>query len=448
MKNWKEFRRGVSFLHGATKKKRYLSEIRYHKCITKIKETKKVSKLLIIVSFLSISIAAQAQYHKILPKGVRTIINKNISSEISSTINQSGETSPIKYKVKADIEALESIDNADLQAVLGELRPFRDAYEQISLGTHQVDGKADVNVNVFALGWGLTDRLMAYVGLPIYDAKVRLRYKRVEGSSQAEVAAILQDTPNSGQAQTIGAVVEKLYDIDGGIIQSGITNTLGYNELGDWEGKGLGDIEFGLAYVLFQNDYHGLKLTLGGVAPTGYVDDPDTLQDIGFGNGQWDAFAELGGSYSFTDNTYVDLWGRFTYQFSSEKRLRVPIAQGVGISAESQDVEEKLGNKFLVGVGVGHYFTDWFAVLPSLTYEYVEGATYFSENSRANDLLAYNTDSAAQNVKIIASFTSTRLYTQNKFLLPGEINLSYQTLIGGFNIPKSDLLELEFRLFF
>lgn len=408
-----------------------------------------MSRFLVVFVFLSLSVASHAQYHEILPKGVRAIINKNISSEISSTYNQSGGESPIKYKVNADIKALESIELTEVQSILSEFKQkYPSIYPLISLGTHQVDGEADINVNVFALGWGLTNNLMAYVGIPVYEVRVNMRYKRVKGSSQEEVSAALQDIASDGEAQATGAAIEQLYDIDAATIQSGFTNALGYNELGSWHGQGLGDIEFGLAYVLYANDYHGMKLSVGGVAPTGYVDDPDTLQDIGFGDGQWDSFIELGGGRILTEDTTVDLWGRYTYQFSSDKRLRVPFSEGLGISDESQEVEEKLGNKYLFGIGMSHNFNDWFSVKPTFTYEYTESARYNSNNSRANRLLAYNTDSAAHNLKIAASFSSTRLYKQKKFLLPGSVNLSYQTVIGGYNTPKADLLELEFMMFF
>ena len=438
----------MSFLHTATQKNDNSPKSANIRALHKSRRLKKVSKFLIVLVFLSISVASHAQYHQVLPKGVRAIINKNISSEISSTYNQSGGVTPIKYKVEADIETLESINNEDVQSVLEVFKKYPSVYPLISGGTHQVDGEADVNVNVFAFGYGITDRLMAYVGLPIYEARVTMKYKKIKGSSQDDVAAALQDITNDGEAQALGAVVEKLYDIDGATIQSGFTNALGYNELGNWHGQGLGDIEFGLAYVLYVNDYHGMKLTFGGVAPTGYVDDPDTLQDVGFGNGQWDAFVEIGGGLSITEDTSVDLWTRYTYQFASDKRLRVPFEEGLGISDESQDVEEKLGNKYMVGVSMKHHFNDWFSLKPTFTYEFQESSSYSSDNKRANKLLAYNTDSSAQNLKLAASFSSTRLFQQKKFLLPGEVNFSYQTVVGGYNTPNSDLLELEFVMFF
>lgn len=439
----------MSFLHATEQIAENIAKFASIMTLHNSRRIQKVSKFLTALVFISASLAAQAQYHQVLPKGVRAIINKNISSEISATYNQSGGDSPIKYQVDANIDTLQTIELAEVQDILAVFDPYPQIKEMISLGNHQVSGKADVNVNVFAFGYGITDKMMAYVGVPVYEARVNMKYTRTKDSSQAEVAAALQEITNdNGEAQMLGAAIDKLYSVDESLIQSAFTNYLGYNEVGDWHGQGLGDIEFGLSYVLYKDDYQGLKLTLGGVAPTGYVDDPDTLQDIGFGNGQWDSFVEFGGGKVLNKSTSVDLWSRYTYQFASQKRKRIPISEGIGIGDESIDVNEKLGNKYLVGAAIKYNFSDWFSVKPSFTYEYVESADYTSDNSEADRLLEYNTDSSTQNLKLLATFSSVNLFLQKKFLLPGEISFSYQTVVGGHNTPKADLLELEFMMLF
>jgi hypothetical protein len=62
---------------------------------------------------------------------------------------------------------------------------------------------------------------------------------------------------------------------------------------------------------------------MGVVVPTGRTDNPDILQDIAFGDGQWDAFFEFGGG--MTANSYLsfDQWNRFTYQFPMTEEVRL-----------------------------------------------------------------------------------------------------------------------------
>ena len=289
---------------------------------------------------------------------------------------------------------------------------------------------------------------MAYVGVPIYDARVNLKYKKESNSSEKEVAETLQNMYGDNWAQTLGNIVEKVYGIDGGTIQGGITNALGYEELGDWQAQGLGDIEFGLMYNFLRKDDYGFMLSLGGVAPTGYVDDPDILQDIGFGDGQWDGFIELGGGYIIDENLVFNAWSRYTHQFESEKELRVPYNRDVSISDQKETFYQKLGNKTDIGISTDIYLSDWFKFVPTYIYTHTDSARYFSPDDRANELLALNSESYSQSLKLQAQLTTVRLYGQKKFIAPAQISFSYQTMLEGRNTPKVDLMEVEFRMYF
>lgn len=404
-----------------------------------------------ILTFLLIcSFSAKAQYYDTLPKGVRMMFSRYIKSDVSSSFNQSQSETPYAYEIQTDIKTLESIEDERVKEVLDLFAPYPEAYNQINLGTHAMDADASVEVNVFAFGYGITDRVMAYVGIPIYDARVNLRYQRTANGSQKQVAETLQSVYGGSDnfAQTLGNIVDKVYGIDGGTIQSGITNALGYEELGDWQAQGLGDVEFGLMYNFFRRDDYGFMVTVGGIAPTGYVDDPDVLQDIGFGDGQWDGFVELGGGYIVDQDLVLNAWTRYTYQFESERRLRVPYNEDLSISDTTADFYQKLGNRTDIGLSVDMFMSDWFKFTPQYMITSTEKAQYFSPDERANELLAQNTDSYSQSLRLQGQLTSVRLYGQNKFVAPGLINVAYQTMLEGRNTPKVDLIEVEFRMYF
>ncbi|MBD65776.1 MAG: hypothetical protein CME62_11250 [Halobacteriovoraceae bacterium] len=391
---------------------------------------------------------AFAQYYDTLPEGRRFLLYKSIQSEVKSSYNQSMTEIPYSYQVDADIRTLEKIEDERVEAILEVFKEYPDVYEQISLGNHQIEAKADVNVEVLAAGYGITDRIMAYVGIPIYEANVQVKYNRAKNSSEQVVADMLKEKYGDNWAQTLGNLVDQVYGIDEGTIQSGITNALGYEELGDWRGEGLGDIEFGVMYNFYRQDTHGLKLTVGGIAPTGYTDDPDILQDVGFGDGQWDAFVEFGGGYILTDDIDVNAWARYTYQFEHEREMRVPYDEDIKESDEKKSFIEKKGNRQTFGIDAGIYITDWFKFNPAFIYEHTDQSTYRSDNKEIDNILAAGTETYTQSVRLTAQLTTVRLFQQGKFIAPAQINLSAQNMIQGQNTPKVDMLELEFRMFF
>jgi hypothetical protein len=400
------------------------------------------------VIFSLFSIVASAQYYDTLPKGVRLLSTRYVQSNIESSYNKTQSETPYVFEIDASIENLQKIDNEVVQETLRLFEAYPEAYEKLSLGSHKLEGSAEVNVNVFAVGFGITSRITAYIGMPIYDASVNLKYSRSKVSTNKEVSEILQKEYGDNWAQTLGNIVDGLFSIDENIIQSGIVNTLGYEELGNWSGAGLGDIEFGVMYNFLRNDDFGIMATIGGVAPTGYVDDPDVLQDIGFGDGQWDAFLELGGGYQLSKNIYLNTWSRYTYQLESTKELRTPYNEDIFLSDIKDDYLEKLGNKLSVGINSEIFLNDWFKLQPAYIVNRTGKAKYESSNSAANKILAKNSESSSQNIRLLAQISSVELFTQDKFLLPAQINFSYQTMIEGKNTPKVDLLEIDFRLYF
>ncbi len=405
-------------------------------------------KFLIFIIICIQSSISFAQYYDTLPKGVRLISTRFIQSEVSSSYNQSQSESPYTYQINTDIENLEDIDNEFVQDALKVFEEYPEAYSKLSLGNHKIDADAEVNVDVYAFGYGITNRVTAYIGLPIYKADVHVNYKQTKNNSNQEVAETLQKLYGDDWAQTLGNAMENFYNLDDTTIQSGIVNSLGYEELGDWSGNGVGDVELGVMYNFSRTSRYGFMATTGLVLPTGYVDDPDIIQDIGFGDGQLDAFLEFGGGIFLRDNIVFNAWTRYTYQFESEKELRVPYSNEISLSDEKDTFNEKLGNKVDVGFDTEFFITDWLKFQPGFIYKYTEKAKYESKNKKANEYLANNTDSESQSIKLLTQLSSVNLFKRDKFVLPAQINFSIQKMVRGRNTAKVDLIELDFRMFF
>ncbi|MBT4792510.1 MAG: hypothetical protein HON90_13140 [Halobacteriovoraceae bacterium] len=376
------------------------------------------------------------------------ISNRHIQSNIKSSYNKSKSETPYAYKVDADIDTLKNVDNEAIQSILTLFEPYPEALKELSFGSHKIEANAKVKIDVYAFAYGITNKLTAYIGMPIYDAKVKVRYKKLSENSNKKVSEILQKKYGDDMAQTLGNMVENFYTIDETVIQSAIVNSLGYKELGDWSGQGLGDTEIGLKYNIINKKRYGVLTSFGAVAPTGYVDDPDLIQDIGFGDGQWDVFFELGSGYHLSDNLIFNSWGRYTHQFESKKKLRVPFSEKIEISGQKQTFNEKLGNKTDLGIDLEFIATDWLTFRPAISYSTTEKANYKSNNSAVDSLLEENSNSYSQNFMFQTQLSSVNLYLKNKFILPAQLNFSYQTMIEGRNTPKVDLYDIEFRMFF
>lgn len=406
-------------------------------------------KLAFCASLFLLSLNASAQYWKTLPKGVRTFVFRNVqTSEITSTYNHSRSVTPYAYEIEASAKNLEGIENPEIQAALDLIRPYQDVYNSLSAGTYKISADADVSVNAYGMGYGITDTVTAYAFLPMFHAKVNMKYKRTAKNNYEHSAELLQTETGNDGAQGYGNIIQALPDLDGPTLQSLIVNNFGYEEIGDWEGEGPGDMEFGIMYNFLNEDTHGLMLTLGGVAPTGMRDNPDILQDVPFGDGQWDGFFELGGGYQFSDKITLNSWARYTRQFAAEKELRVPYDEDVDISDETATFTEKLGDKLLFDLDLEYFYSDWVHFQTAYLYEQTGKAKYISPREEANGYLAKDTDSSSHSMRLMAGLSSVNSFMKKEFLLPAQFRVYYQTMLQGRNTPKVDRVELEFRMFF
>lgn len=415
----------------------------------------KVTTRFALFLILTTSNLAFSQYYKTLPKGVRNLDLRNIrTTTISSSYNHSEAESPFNYEIELDSQTLKAIDNEVVETIFEVLEPYPEASDALNLGKYRISAEADMEVDVLGFGYGVTNRVTAYFGIPIYKANVRMKYQRPQGNNYDKVAEILQNHTNDDFAQGIGSNIEEYgqnLDIDGSFLQNLVVNHFNYDEVGDWYGEGPGDAEFGIMWNFLNAHNYGLLLTVGGSAPTGRIDDPNILQDIGFGDGSWDAFLEFGGGATITSWMVVNSYFRYTYQLATDKELRVPYSEDVFIGDELGMFEEKLGDKFLYHISTDFILNDWVGFGIAYEYNHTEEARYRAldrSNAYAESILASNTESIQHNIRVSGELSSITPFTKGNFLLPARIRLSFQKMLEGRNTAKYDQYMLEYRMFF
>jgi len=397
-----------------------------------------------------ITLSAFSAYHDTLPKGVRTFVYKRVQTdEVLGSYDDQGQFESLDQVFSLDASLASDID--EFKATVTEMKELApDAYDKFSIGEFKLGAKANINADAFALGWGISDRITVYSFIPYMRASVQMDLKKTQENTYQEVGNRLRSNIDCPECQSIAqAVSEDIPNVTEENFQSIIVDELGYKPLGTWEGRGFGDAEIGIIYNFYKTVTGGSAAALGAVAPTGRVDNPDILQDLSFGDGQWDVFAELGGAKSFFDGLItLNAFSRFTYQIQSEKRLRVPFAKGLAISDSTGLFTEKLGNIILGSTYAEFRVLPYLYINPGFSYEKRFSSSYESSYANANNFLADNSDLERFSYKLQLELTTIGLYKNKKFPLPGKLIFGYQNTFKGTNTPKVSQLEAEVRLFF
>lgn len=408
----------------------------------------KISLFLLVIS----TTYAFSAYYDTLPKGVRALDLRNITANnVKSSFNNSAVETPYSYQVNIDANIM-----ADLPVIdyfLNEIKYIsEDAYNSFSVGEYGIEAEANVNVNVVGLGWGLSDRLTAYFGVPFYQAEVNINYRRVKGDNHDKTLEELHKTGRSDVDGLYADLLDELrgHDVNGAFLQSVVVDQLGYKPVGKWVGHEMGDTEVGMIYRLTNLKDRGASMALGVVLPTGYVEDPSIIQDISFGDGQTDYFAELGGGFYISDSLTMNGFIRYTYQAEGERALRVPQDEDFTLSDQIGNFKYKLGNKVDINLNSEYQMNDWLGF--RLGYELnMQGEARYTSldgNEKAESILEQNTDTIGHNVRLATTLSTVTLFKKKKFMVPGSIDFSMLDSIGGRNIPKVTRYEVQFRMFF
>lgn len=411
------------------------------------------TKLLTILALGMLPIGGlMAASYDTLPKNVNTVVFKQvIASKIQSEFNETGENETLNLKEEFTSSRLEDISSV-IKTYFEELRAISpDAYKNFSLGEFSANVAADVNAQGIGYGFGITDRLTVYGSLPIYHIQTEIKFRQTKASNLASVQATIRNaSPDSALGKFVKDLTLQLPNTNEELLQSLVTNYYGYKPIGKWEKDALGDAEIGFIYRLTDFSDRGVAVSAGAVLPTGSADDPDSLQDVSTGDGQYDTFVEVASGISFLDSSLqFDVKGRYTYQFESQKEVRWIEDANLPLAKTKRTVNQKLGDKIDASLTATYYPTYWM----NLSSSYMMGSTgqtnyYDITDPDVKKALEADTSSSSQWLKIGIGFSTVEAYKRKKFDVPVDIGISAQRLLNAKNTASYDRIDLDFRLYF
>ena len=349
-----------------------------------------------------------------LPKHVNTLVFKQVmASRIESQYDSKGKVDTLDLKEEFTSSRLEDVSNV-IKSYFEQLRAISpQAYSDFSLGEFSADVSADVSAQGLGYGFGITDRLTVYASVPIYHIVTGIEFKQTKPSNMSGVKEAIKNAPtDTAIGKFVKDLTMQLPSTNAELLQSMVVNYYGYKPVGKWEKDALGDAEIGFIYRLTDFTDKGIALSAGAVLPTGEADDPDSLQDVSTGDGQYDAFLEAAAGVSFIDNMFqIDIKGRYTYQFSSEKEVRWIEDSNLPLATGKRSVNEKLGNKIDTTLTLTYNPTYWMNLNSSLILGNTESTTYANvADAKIRRALETDTDSSSRWVRIGVGFSTIEAF--------------------------------------
>lgn len=391
-------------------------------------------KFLLIILLSVVMQVCSAAYYDTLPAGVRNLSYRIIQTgQITGSYSNSGSLKGYNINANLNADSIRGVNTA-VDAYLDNLKITSPAdYDTFSFGTFQGSASSKVTVQALGAGYGFTNKFTMYGFIPFYSAVVDLQIQRTsKGRNNVGTAIELENLP----------------DVDVRLIQSLFVNYYQYQPLGKWKATDFGDAELGFLYQLKKWKNAGALINFGAILPTGREDNPNILQDIAFGDGQWDAFYEFGGGVQLSSDWSLDNWTRFTYQFPYDTEVRLPDSNTFPVTSNKGMAQIKLGNKYQTNLQGNYLLSDQWSSSLLYSLEYTEATNYKSQNSVADKILEENSEKVSHTARINLGYSTLSLYQQNRFFMPISFNLAVQSIFAGKNTPKYERGDFEVRFFF
>ena len=401
-----------------------------------------------VITFLSLCWVLQAYsaYYDTLPQGRFNLLYRKIqTNSISNSFDQTGNlvSNDINFNLTANslTGSNEVLDN-----YFDQLKEANEeAYNLLEIGTYLISPKAEIDVQVFGLGYGLSKTTTIYFGVPFYEAVVGIDFKRTKGNNYSEISSRLDENDQA----TLVSITNGLPDITEGVIQTVLVDHYGVKPIGKWVASGMGDIEVGFMQQIFSSNEFGSLIKFGSVIPTGKIENPDILQDISFGDGQLDLFMEAGVGFSSPFLDEINFSGRYTYQIASQKTYRIPDLEGISLGTRSAQFTEKLGDKIDLMANVKKDVNSIFYTQLSLFFNYQGQTVLTGESSDLLNKLPSFQETYASNLELKLGLSTVENYLKNgEYLFPFDLNFTYLSYLSGVNTQAINRAQVELNLYF
>ncbi|MBP6218216.1 MAG: hypothetical protein KA436_06495 [Oligoflexales bacterium] len=402
--------------------------------------------LLVLSGFFLSDFGSAFEETKVLPKGVRSITFRSVSTDLSEKSNSSGELIPLASALEKDV-TFKSVVNREIGSKKMLLQSFlHDKFAmEDSLGKFSADMRGSVSVFAPIFSYGITDEISAGFSLPYYRAKMAVRLGFKPSPSAEKFVSLLQhqDSHQNAEART---VVYKLNHAVEGLNAKLSQN--GFAEIEDWEGQGLGDITLAAKYRFLNRSAVSVANATGFVLPTGRTLDANTLIGVPFGEGVYSMFSsfvmdsQLGAGFIFTD--YL----KYSYLQPGRRELRLKTEEE-SIEVAKENVSFKLGDR--VDAGAALKYEPWFGLTAALGLNHSKKfSDRYAMNQYPESKKAWEKDTGqwSQRLEARLGYTSVPAFQRKEIAIPFSSSLEYSKTIKSKNSVVKDLMTFDVVVYF
>jgi len=406
-----------------------------------------VGGIICLILVLGICGLALADSAEVLPKGVsRVKLKGSYYNNVTERFDPDGNTESVATYFNSTLDS-------NIFPILGLFEqsnggPLPDGTANI--GDSIVDFEYEFRDLILDYRYGISDKVTIGIYVPYYWNKTKLNEARVDTSN-----ATLGIDPNTG-------LPDLPPPFGNGIIDDAIATpfVLGliesapylYEPFESWSGSGIADIEAAVRYQYLNNDAWRLAFTGGIRFPTGAVDNPDNLLDVGFGEGAYALLFRLNNDLIAVKNFTFNATLKYDLYLPDEQTLRVleAVDRPLAYKANTEMVDRNLGDIFEFELSGDWSFTNMFSLYGTYKYGSRQKDEVSGNRTDLNyDSLENQTDWSYQSAIAGISYSTVSKYLDKKASIPFSVEIDYENVFAGTNLfLKQQVYSLALYFYF
>ncbi|MBU6375315.1 MAG: hypothetical protein KGQ59_04925 [Bdellovibrionales bacterium] len=328
--------------------------------------------------------------------------------------------------------------------------------DALSRGSLGLDAEVNRSQYVVAYQYGFTPRLSAGFAVPIIKQSVRFRHS-INGRNTARdiYEGFARGAASMGATAQLVSGLQLLSQIDTETFQT-VLASRGYKRFEDFEASGLGDGILGSRYLyLEQNNRLGLFMNAFQTqvtVPIGRLASPDNLTELDFGTGAWTGQLIHTSTYTFKGRYSLSHQLGYTAKLPFSRLRRVPSQPGDFLPgpANEESVRIKLGDQWMTSAGMKAQLNPTVSLDSQIFWEW-KGRDTISGSKQAASVYDYMSE-GTESMNCYAQFSvvasSISAFLRNRFLIPGDLTLTWSQPISGRNQIVTPYGIAELALYF
>jgi hypothetical protein len=393
-----------------------------------------------------------------LPAGIGAYrIGSRFITSVSETYDQHGNLQPLGSRLNSHFDGrsiLNGDQSSDLYRLASELNQIADPSQpnqtyadRLNLGQLKGEVEASIQAQFVGISFGLPNQWNVVAGAPWIRAQVDTKIALVGNNNAAEI----RDELGGLAYDQLREGLDRAAMMNTASIQKAIRDA-GYQELGEWRNESVGDLRLGINKEFRKLATRGGQLSprweLMMIVPTGYVDDPAVLNDVGLGKGYFQMTNQLSTSILSRSGLEFGFMAGYSYNFNTTRSVRLP---------ETDESLVDIGRTITASLNPGddgfagsniQYGREWWKI--GLAGQYSRHFADSYSGSLIGNYEALSELSASERFEagVTLSFSSIAAYSRRKFAVPAMLDIAYQRVAGAVNETPQNYVEIAFTSFF